>query len=83
VTVARRKRPRTPRQRHHDGGDHPVVTQATFAARDPLAYQVGLTPALIGLLFTIGAIGGLVGSLAAAPLARRVGTPGSCGARRP
>jgi MFS family permease len=38
-----------------------------------LAYQVGLTPALIGVLFTISAIGGLVGSLAAAPLARRVG----------
>jgi MFS family permease len=39
-----------------------------------LARQVGLAPALIGVLFTLAAAGGLVGSLAAAPLARRVGT---------
>src|SRR6266536_1166999 len=38
-----------------------------------LARQVGLTPALIGVLFTLSAAGGLVGSLAAAPLAKRVG----------
>jgi MFS family permease len=39
-----------------------------------LARQVGLAPAVIGVLFTLSAVGGLIGSLAAAPLARRVGS---------
>jgi MFS family permease len=38
-----------------------------------LARQVGLTPALIGMLFTLSAVGGLAGSLAAGPLATRFG----------
>lgn len=38
-----------------------------------LARQVGLAPAVIGVLFTLSAVGGLVGSVAAAPLAARVG----------
>jgi MFS family permease len=39
-----------------------------------LVRQVGLRPALIGVLFALSAAGGLAGSLAAAPLARRVGS---------
>jgi MFS family permease len=39
-----------------------------------LARQVGLRPGLIGVLFAVSAAGGLAGALAAAPLARRVGT---------
>jgi MFS family permease len=39
-----------------------------------LARQVGLSPAVIGVLFTLSAVGGLIGSLAAAPLARRLGS---------
>jgi MFS family permease len=38
-----------------------------------LARQVGLAPALIGVLFTLSSVGGLIGSLAAPPLARGVG----------
>jgi MFS family permease len=38
-----------------------------------LARQVGLAPALIGALFTASAVGGLIGSIVAAPLTRRVG----------
>jgi MFS family permease len=38
-----------------------------------LARQVGLAPALIGILFTLTGAGGMLGSLIAAPLARRVG----------
>jgi MFS family permease len=38
-----------------------------------LARQVGLAPGVIGVLFTLGAVGGLAGSFAAAPLARLVG----------
>ena len=38
-----------------------------------LARQVGLRPAVIGVLFTLSAVGGLAGSLVAAPLAGRVG----------
>jgi MFS family permease len=49
------------------GGYHAVIV--VFLAR-----QVGLAPALIGVLFTLAATGGLVGSIAAAPPATRVGT---------
>jgi MFS family permease len=38
-----------------------------------LARQLGLAPALIGALFTASAVGGLIGSIVAAPLTRRVG----------
>jgi MFS family permease len=38
-----------------------------------LAGQVGLSPALIGALLALSSAGGLLGALAAAPLARRVG----------
>lgn len=39
-----------------------------------LARQVGLAPGVIGALFTATAVGGLIGSIIAPPLARRVGT---------
>jgi MFS family permease len=39
-----------------------------------LAGQVGLAPGVIGILFTATAVGGLLGSIIAPPLARRVGT---------
>ena len=38
-----------------------------------LIRQVGLSPALIGVLFALSGVGGLLGALAAVPLARRVG----------
>lgn len=38
-----------------------------------LARQVGLAPGVIGVLFTASAVGGLIGSIVAPPVARRIG----------
>ena len=75
----RRRPPLRVRQRAAPGhrGDHrdlePVQRDRRGGGDRLLGAQVHASPGVIGLLFTLGGVGGVMGALAAGPIARRFG----------